>query len=642
MLSTYLFLLLVIPSDRGIGPLGAAGSPATLFGLGMMLWWAWHHVRSPRNNHTRRRQPVRMALFAFILCVLASYVVSTLSVLPFVDSNASNMVLLNVGSYAGVVLVGVDGIRDRARFVALLRRVSLMGGLYAALGLAQFFTGHNFVDSIQIPGLASGGTGGVDTRGGFVRPESTARHALEYAAVLSMILPIALTLGINERQRPLLARWFPAAAIFMAALVSVTRSALLGVVAGVALSVPTWDRRLRVRALWVGGAGLAVMYFLVPGLAGTILGMFSGGDPSVASRTDSLAVVGHYLAVSPWVGRGLGTLGPAYRIFDNQYIGLLIETGIVGLTAFVVLMLTAILTTLLRRRGTDRLLGAMGPALAGAVLAGALLCAFFDAFHFPQAVGMLFLVVGLCGAHWNMQHPSAAGAPEADATTAETGARRLGAVLRRRWYVVAAVLLLAIPAMMMARTVPGVYYAKFDLNFQAPAGATKNNALRTEASSVVKFAALVERLYQSAHANSPIIPTTAPVYGTGLRDAVAVYLPNAGGQWQTNFSTPTITVEIVKPSAEEVLAAADRVSADIVKLAAGPQNELGVWTKSRIVVQPDLVAATQLMPREKNALVGIAMLALGLSVAGAIMVDGVVRLWRQRHPRRRRTAPGTG
>ena len=158
-----------------------------------------------------------------------------------------------------------------------------------------------------------------------------------------MILPIALTLAIRETKRAVFWRWFPVTAIFMAAFLSVTRSALLGIVAVLIVLVPTWDRKVRRMAIWAGIAGGVVMYFLVPGLSGTIIGMFSGTDPSVDSRTDSFAVVGGYLNVAPFFGRGLGTMSPDYRIFDNEYIGLLIEIGIIGLVAFLGLIATAMI-----------------------------------------------------------------------------------------------------------------------------------------------------------------------------------------------------------------------------------------------------------------------------------------------------------
>lgn len=647
VLSVYLFLLLAIPSDRGIGPLGGAGSLSTIFGLAMLLWWIWHQIRHLRPNEFRRLQPTRMAFFVFVLAILASYIVSALTSLPFVDQNSSNMVLLNIASYAGVVLLASDGVTDRERFVVLLRRISLAGGLYAVLGLAQFFSGHNIVDSIPIPGLASGGTGGVDTRGDFVRPESTARHALEYAAVLSMVLPIALTMAIRESSRSIVRRWFPVAAIFMAAFLSVTRSALLGIVAVLLVLIPTWEPAVKKMAVWAACGGAVVMYALVPGLSGTILGMFSGNDPSVDSRTDSYAVVGGYLGVSPVFGRGLGTMGPQYRIFDNQYIGFIIETGLVGAAAFVALALTAMFTTFLRRRAPDVLIGALGPALCAAVLAGALLSAFFDSFHFPQAVGMFFLMVGLCGAHWNIQqsrNPKLEDPAQHGQDPQEnTGVRRIGGALRRRWYVVVLVLLMFVPLALAGRDAPGVYYAKFNIEFQAPPGATKGNALRTEAASIVNYAAMVQRLYEAGHPNAKVLPTTAPLYGTGLKDAEAVYLPSAGGQWQTNFNSPTIAVEIVKSNAEAVNAAAESITAAIAKLAAAPQEEMGIWAKSRITSerQPAQVGVSYIPVRSKYALAALGGLALAVAMATAIVVDrGVRQLRRIRGLHKQRRRPG--
>ncbi|MEO8219694.1 MAG: O-antigen ligase family protein [Specibacter sp.] len=645
VLSIYLFLLLAIPSDRGIGPLGGAGSLSTIFGLVMLLWWIWHQVRHLRPHEFRRVQPVRIAFVVLVLAILASYAVAALTALPFTDQNSSNMVLLNVASYAGVVLLANDGISDRARFVVLLRRIAFAGGLYAALGLVQFFTGHNVVESIQIPGLASGGTGGVDTRGDFVRPESTARHALEYAAVLAMVLPIALTIAIRDSTRHKFIRWFPVVAIMMAAFLSVTRSALLGIIAVLVVLIPTWEPAVKKMAVWAGLGGAMVMYALVPGLSGTILGMFSGNDPSVDSRTDSYAVVGDYLFVSPLFGRGLGTMGPQYRIFDNQYIGFIIETGLLGVTAFVLLALTAMITTFLRRRAPDPLIGALGPAFCAAVLAGALLSAFFDSFHFPQAVGMFFLMIGLSGAHWNIRQSNDAElenpALHGEDPLENTGVRRLGGSIRRRWYVALVVLLMFVPVALFARTAPGVYYAKFNIDFQAPAGATKGNALRTEASSIVNYAAIIQRQYEAVHPNASVLPTTAPLYGTGLRDAVAVYLPSAGGQWQTNFNSPTIAIEIVKESPGAVLATAEEITSVINAMVSEPQKALGVWEKSQITSerQPAQVSVNYFSVRSKYALGAIAALAVATAMATAIVVDRSIR--QIRRMRSRKKAPHT-
>lgn len=638
VLTIYLVLLLGVPSDQGIGALGGAGSLSTLFGLCMLLWWAWHHLRNFGPHGSGRKQPIRTALAVFVACILISYVLAALAPLPYTDGNGSTLMLINTASYSGVILVANDGVHDRDRFMVLMRRLSLFVGVYALLGSIQFFSGINFVDHYQLPGLTSTGVEGIDSRGGFVRSESTARHPLEYAAVLAMVLPVALTLGIRDTQRALLRRILPPGFIFLAAFISVTRSALLGILVGLLILVPTWERKIRTRLALIGTAGLAVLYVVVPGLAGTIVGMFSGSDPSVDSRTSSFGAALEYFSLTPVFGRGLGTMNPTYRIFDNQYFGLLIEIGLVGTLAFLVLVLGAALVAWRARRNGGPILGSLGPALAGGILAGALLCAFFDAFHFPQAVGMLMLMLGLCGAYQNVNADTASTASSGGRLVqmgANPGVRRLRTVLWRRWYAIVAVLLMAAPVAYMAMNTKGVYYTKFEIGFDAPPGSTVNNALRTEGFYVVDFTAMVQRMYEGRHPNPNVIPTSAPLYGTGLNHVTAVYLPSAGGQWQTNFNKPSITVEIVGSTGGEVEIQAASVSKELERLAVAPQEKIGVWKSGMITTaqRPSTVPVDYVPVRSKYAVVGIGLLVVGLSVALAIAVEGLLGKLKSRHRR---------
>ena len=45
LVTAYVCLLWFIPSPMVVSALGSAGSPATLFGIGLFLYWAWHTVR---------------------------------------------------------------------------------------------------------------------------------------------------------------------------------------------------------------------------------------------------------------------------------------------------------------------------------------------------------------------------------------------------------------------------------------------------------------------------------------------------------------------------------------------------------------------------------------------------------------------
>lgn len=402
-LTIYIVLLYCIPSDRRISALGGAGSLATLFAILLLLWWCWHHLQRPDPWSSTRFQPVRTAGFVFAGVALASYSTSSQMALPGTDASVADMGLIRVAGLVGILLISNDGIRDEARFLTLIRRFCVLIGVYALLGLVQFFTETSYVDAIQIPGLASTGVSGVELRGGFARADATAMHPLEYAAVMALVLPFCLALAIYDKKSSALVRWFPVAAITFSTILSVTRSALIGVLAVFVVMFPTWPRKIR-RLMGAGiiGCGLLV-YFLVPGMGGVISTMFFGEDTSVESRVDGYDTVVAFSFVSPYFGRGFGTFLPSYRILDNQYLVSLIDTGFIGLFALVSIIFTAAYCGLRGRVQTiQQPLQAVGIAFLASMIAGGLIFAFFDAFAFPQACNTLFLIAGLAGSYLNI------------------------------------------------------------------------------------------------------------------------------------------------------------------------------------------------------------------------------------------------
>lgn len=404
VLAVYLFLLLAIPSNRSVAALGGAGAPAALFALVALLWWCWYHVQRPTPSLARDSQPIRIALLVFVAAALASYAAGAARALPPAEVNALNLGLLRVAAFAGILLLATDGIPNRERLIKLLRWLCFLGGMFAALGLVQFFTGQSFVEKLSIPGLAVSDFGALQDRGGFNRSIATARNPLEYAFVLAMVLPFALTLALYDRGSRLLLRWFPVGTITVAALLSVSRSAIIGVLVAVVILLPSWSPAVRRRAGLTAVALVGVVWVMVPGMVGTIKGLFGGQDPSLKSRTDSYDVVSSFVEMNPLLGRGFGTFLPEYRILDNQYLVTLIDMGILGLIALCAVPAVGFVVVIrARRHYAEPLLANLGPALAASLAAGAVLTGFFDALSFPQAAGMLFFVAGLCGAYWRMK-----------------------------------------------------------------------------------------------------------------------------------------------------------------------------------------------------------------------------------------------
>lgn len=403
-LTLYLVLTCAIPSNLTISALGSLGRPSTLFALIGLLWWAVYRVSRPVATSCGSR-PLRLCLLLFLGTALVSYTLASFLGLPSSETSPADSGILRVAGWIGVALIANDGIKSQERLDLLLRRVIAIGGLMATLGLAQFLTGMSLVDWISLPGFVrEGDLANVQDRGGFVRSAGTASHPLEYGVVLCMALPIGIAVALSEKERSLVLRWLPVLTIATASMLSVSRSALIGVALGVLLQLPGWPRKIRLAALAAVVALMGVVYLLVPGMAGTVRGLFLGvgNDASTVSRTNAYDQALEIAARNPFFGRGFGTFLPQYLILDNQMLLLMIELGAFGLLAGAAMVCTAL--ALSWRSG--RILADFPEkqkrfAIAASIAAATVTFAFFDGLSFPMAPAFFFTMIGLAGsASW--------------------------------------------------------------------------------------------------------------------------------------------------------------------------------------------------------------------------------------------------
>lgn len=341
-----------------------------------------------------------MLVFVGAICV--SYVAATMRPISADEMSTANTGLLLVAGWLGLVLVAEGGVSSMDRLEVLLRRLAMGGGLVASLGLLQFATGRAYTDLIQIPGLKTNQVlTSVLSRDAYVRPSGTALHPIEFGVCMNILLPICLHVALTAHDLGRVRRWFPVAAIAMAIPLSISRSAIVGCVVVMALLLPTWPRRTRIGALVCSAVGLGALFVVVPGMLGTITKLFTGisNDDSALSRTNSYPLAWEFISRAPVFGRGFQTFLPSYRILDNQYLGLLIETGFVGVALLVGCFLAVITTAFVaRRRFTDPRSRSACAALGAAVAAPSACLAFVDGFSFPMMSGLTFLCIGLVGA----------------------------------------------------------------------------------------------------------------------------------------------------------------------------------------------------------------------------------------------------
>lgn len=401
LLLAWVLAVMLIPANLVLKPLGAAGTPAQIVGLVAAAWWLAAQLSRSRAT-LRPAQPVRTAMGVFVVAMMAAYVAGVTRPIDGLEISSADRGLLLVLSWWGLVMLAGDGFASRDRLDTVLRTLVVTAGFAGALGILQFFTGRAFVDLVSIPGLSPNTTlTSVYARNGFARAAGMSTHPIEFGVLMVMVLPLALHVALQPSDRSRIARWWPVAAIGGAVPITMSRSALLGLVVVLAALLPSWPVRRRWAAIGIVVAGFGAVYVAIPGLLGTMIRLFTGisEDDSAKSRTDSYDLAWQFISQHPWFGRGPSTFLPSYRILDNQYLGLTIEAGVVGVGAFVALLGTALLVAYrLSKRlalADDR---SLARALFACVAAAALAFVTFDAFGFPQVSGVLFFALGCVSA----------------------------------------------------------------------------------------------------------------------------------------------------------------------------------------------------------------------------------------------------
>ena len=401
LLQVEIWLAVLIPSRLGLPVLGGAGWPAMLFGIGILLLWAFSVLNG--DPALRPCRPVRVVLSIFWACLLGGYALMHAHAIPGIESRNADRYLMLLMALSGVALTAAEGLRDRDDVLAVLRAQVAAVTVMTVVAFLQFRLALDLTVYLQrIPLLsANGAIGGIHSRNGFGRPAGTANHPIEFGVVVVLTIGPAIFLWLHDHVRPRPRRFAQFFIVAMGVPISISRSALLGtaIVVMALLVVMPLRRRLWSLASVVGLC--TIVFLLVPGLLGTLrTSIFAGqSDSSIATRTSDYAVVARYVRPHLWFGRGPGTFLPSVRILDNQYLVTLIEQGLVGLAALLMLYGAA----LFLGRGARRLARTqdaheLGQLVAASGLTMVIIGATFDAMSFFLYTMFCGLALGLAGA----------------------------------------------------------------------------------------------------------------------------------------------------------------------------------------------------------------------------------------------------
>jgi hypothetical protein len=316
-------------------------------------------------------------------------------------------------SFVLVFYVIVSVARTRAHLDLFVRILVGGGSLVALAGVIESRTQKNVFNWLPhvMPFLKPGTLNTIvgDDRG--YRAYASAQHPIALGALLVVLLPLAIYLIKKTGQR----RWWLAGMLLaFGALATMSRTGVLMLIAVV--FVYLWLRPKETRRLWpLLLPCLLAIHLVLPGTIGTLKeaffpkgGLIADQATNVGSRGQGrVADIGpslHEFAQRPLFGEGFGTRqtdrGPkSAQILDDQWLGSLLETGLLGTGAWLWLFVRTIRRQARRAKEDSSAEGWLSVGLAASTLAFVVGMLTFDAFSFSQVTVVMFILMALASIH---------------------------------------------------------------------------------------------------------------------------------------------------------------------------------------------------------------------------------------------------
>ncbi|WP_432929072.1 O-antigen ligase family protein [Microbispora sp. CA-135349] len=398
--------LLCVPARTILRGLPLSVTPADLAGLLAGLLWLFGQATTTLGA-SKGRNPVRSGLFAYLAASLAVYGHAAFGYLPGDELNLMDHGLVVLVGGIGLGLGVCDGIANRRRLDLVMKGIIVAGVVVSIVGGFQSVLEFDLTRYMTLPFLQANsveGTANVLARDDLNRVAATLGHPIEFAVVSVMILPIAVHYALHARDRGDSPRrwWFCTAMIAMGLAYSVSRTGIIALATVGVVLMAGWPARRRLRALGVVLGFLVLVQILMPGVLSTFYRLFAGfgSDDSIRYRVhDYPNALAEFLR-HPWLGRGLATwYAPKHQVFDNQYLLTLVESGIVGVAAFLALLATGVYAVQRARRLTsDPVLRDLALSMTGPLLVPLVCSITFDQLSYPAATNLMFLQLGAAGA----------------------------------------------------------------------------------------------------------------------------------------------------------------------------------------------------------------------------------------------------
>jgi hypothetical protein len=179
----------------------------------------------------------------------------------------------------------------------------------------------------------------------------------------------------------------------------------------------------------------------------------------------------------------------------------------------------------------------------------------------------------------------------------------------------------------------GVYWSSVSITLRPPALA---HQVVPESSAPIPLAAVVERLVRAEHGGPPAVSPNLSIVDRGIYDGWTVELPDYGGQWAVNVTSPTLIIQASGSNPRIVVDRISKATARVDQLLDHLQSERGVSAENRVRaerLQPT-IDVNYAVGSTTRAMISVAALGGLVGVLGSLAVDRLARSpWdRRRQP----------
>jgi O-antigen ligase len=323
-------------------------------------------------------------------------------------------------SYVLVYYLIVSVVRDWRTIDFLLKLLVGGGAVIGVFALIERRTDYNVFNHLHAiaPFLkfqGSIGAAGLERGGARLRVYGPAEHPIALGALFVILIPLGIYLARQTAKR----RWWLAVVVLsLGAFATVSRTAvvMLAVVALTYLRLrPTETKRLWPLVIPL----LAAVHIAMPGTLGSLRAAFFPHGGLIAQQSNvvagnqlrsngRLADIGpslHEVAGRPFFGEGYGTRIVGFNekynnaaILDDQWLGTLLETGILGFFGWLWIFCRCVRRLSRAARDDDSSRGWLFTGLAASIASFGVGMVTFDAFSFTQVAFVFFILFAMAAA----------------------------------------------------------------------------------------------------------------------------------------------------------------------------------------------------------------------------------------------------